>query len=390
MADEVENFLVDKLKKVLPDVRSLVKRNWDFKCWSADNKITKLLELLNDPNSIRGRKELLYNLDNILTEYQVRPKNRDLSANLDKILSGLSSESSHLSIDESKVHGFEHKVKTLLRQLVRQNADDSKFRAIGIVGMRGVGKTTLSQLIFCNEELKNHFVPRIWVCASEQPKEDKDNRKEIVKRMLTCLGVEGDVIESIGPGLKGLLFALRLQLMGKRYLIILDDLWNVEEKMKAFCLDIAEDSKCREKLAYGLPKGHGGAVIVTSRTEEVVEGMVGEGNSKCLEPLKDDKKSIWTIFAEAATKNGKTLTPELISLEERIVDKCAGLPLAAKMMGDMANEQIATAYEPTPPNPAVQNSSQNAEGGETPPKPTNQGSNEEDAEEEEEHEHVED
>ncbi|XAR66374.1 hypothetical protein NMG60_11012587 [Bertholletia excelsa] len=418
MADEVEIYLVNKLNKVLPEIQSSVEKNSFINFGIVDKKITKLKSLL-EPNSpmaarVPNRKELLYDLNNILNDYQIRRKSRSLSKNLERILAnhesgsgrqqtagnadsneGASQLASHQessagvaedhrwstrTVDPAKVYGFEDKVTALQRKLVSQNADDSRFRAIGIVGMRGVGKTTFSQLIFCNEEVKNHFLPRIWVCVSKQPQEDEDKRKEIVKRMLTCLGVEEDVIKSIDQGtddgLKRLLFALRLQLMGKRYLIILDDLWNTEDEMKDFCLDIAEELKCDEKLAYGLPKGRGGAVIVTSRAEEVVKGMVGEGNLKVLEPLKD-KDSIWKIFEEAAEENGKKLTKELDSLKERIVDKCAGLPLAAKMMGEIANKQIITANEQTRPNPPVENSSQYAQGPGTPPTPANQGFEEE-------------
>ncbi|XAR66367.1 hypothetical protein NMG60_11012576 [Bertholletia excelsa] len=427
----------EKLKQVLQKVESSVKQNWVLDlAYGVENKITKVKNFLNEPNFTKGsnRKALLYNLNNILTEYLVRPKCQVLK-DLDKILSDLESDSRHpqttdtagsiseasqlytdqespaelpqdyrestREVDRAKVHGFKDKVKTLQWQLVTQNADDSPFRAIGIVGMRGVGKTTLSQLIFCHEEVKNHFLPRLWVCLSEQPKEDEDKRKVIVKRMLTSLGVEEGVIKSIDhgtdDGLKRLLFALRLQLTGKRYLMILDDLWNTEGKMKDFCLDVAEELKCDEKLAYGLPKGRGGAIIVTSRTEEVVKGMVGEGNLKVLEPLKDDKDSIWKIFKESAEENGKKLTKELDSLKERIVDKCAGLPLAAKMLGDIANKQISivdkcaerppaakmlgdiankqisTAKDQTPPNSRVENSSQYAQGLGKPPTPENQG-----------------
>ena len=68
--------------------------------------------------------------------------------------------------------------------------------------------------------------------------------------MLQCLGVEDEIMGYANErhGLKGLLYAFRLQLMGKSYLIVLDDVWCTDE-YKNFYSFVAEDGKCSEKLA---------------------------------------------------------------------------------------------------------------------------------------------
>ncbi|KZV29463.1 hypothetical protein F511_03748 [Dorcoceras hygrometricum] len=87
-------------------------------------------------------------------------------------------------VDRSKIWGIDDKSKAMERLLVRKETRNKEFQAIGIVGMTGVGKTTLCQVAFNNEQVKKHFAPRLWVEMSEQPVEDEDYNKEVVKKRL--------------------------------------------------------------------------------------------------------------------------------------------------------------------------------------------------------------
>ncbi|KAL3522148.1 hypothetical protein ACH5RR_014982 [Cinchona calisaya] len=383
--EEIEKYLLDKLDQAIKETESTEQylSTCFFDLHSDFKKLKESLETDSRSNQARSgqRRENVYYLNNLLTEWQLISKSQSvyspealvltykLSKSLKKIRKDLrGGEGSRVpdktslqntptdaninlpknlatyrwssrAVDPSKVYGFDDKERFLERIVVRKESKNG-FKAFAIVGMPGVGKTTLCQLIFNNKQVKAHFLPRIWVCLSKQPEDDQDNRKEIVKRMLTCLGVDDEIIEKAAEdqSLQKLMFALRIQLMGKKYLIVLDDAWNscfgglFSEPKK-------DDKSFYGKFSYGLPKGHGGTVIITTRSEEIAKNMVGEENLHQL-PVLQDKESCWKIFKDTVEKDDVQFPDKLMPLKDLIVDKSAGLPLAAKMMGEIMHQKL--------------------------------------------------
>lgn len=239
------------------------------------------------------------------------------------------------SVDATKVHGFDDEVLSMESLLLKQGSDVHQFKAVAIVGRDGIGKTTLCKLMFNKQEVKKDFLPRIWVCmARHNDDNDEDLKVAIVKRMLRYLGVEKAVVELVcneKPGLEGLLCALHLQLLGKKYLIVLDDARETDSWYKQLDSSLTHDKKWGDSFGFGFPKGGGGRVIVTSRNEEIANMMVGEENVHHLEP-KLDTESCWKIFKD------EDLMGRLEDLKSEVKLKCGGLPLAAKMMGRLGPE----------------------------------------------------
>ncbi|XVF11130.1 hypothetical protein REPUB_Repub07fG0242400 [Reevesia pubescens] len=229
-------------------------------------------------------------------------------------------------VERSRVHGFDYDEKSLTMLLLNERNQDS-LNLIGVVGVLGVGKTTLGRLIFTEEAVKQHYVPRIWISMSEEPK----SMEKVVERLLEQLGVEDINFISNVHKLPGLLYALHLQLKGKRFLIFLDDVQEKDEYYKKLedCLRIGN--------GFPIPNGCGGAVIVTSRNEEAIKKMVGEQNLHRLLPLSDPE-SCWPIYQTLASgKDGVQVASK--EVQEELKKKCGGLPLAARIMGELKHQE---------------------------------------------------
>ncbi|KAM3340393.1 hypothetical protein P3S68_030263 [Capsicum galapagoense] len=113
--------------------------------------------------------------------------------------------------------GRDDQRKWLLEHLTRSYSGEPKV--ILIVGMGGIGKTTLAKEIYNDVSILHHFDVRAWTTVSQQ-----HNVKEILlsllrstKRDKFCMGSEAELADMLQKSLKG-----------KRYLIVLDDMWKSE------------------------------------------------------------------------------------------------------------------------------------------------------------------
>ncbi|XP_050281575.1 putative disease resistance protein RGA4 [Quercus robur] len=116
---------------------------------------------------------------------------------------------------EEDVVGREDDKKEIIELLLDANTVEN-VSIIPIVGIEGLGKTTLAQLIYNDENVKNNFELKLWICISH----DFDV-EHIVKQILESLGNRRD--EERFENLK---YDLRETINGKKYFIVLDDLSN--------------------------------------------------------------------------------------------------------------------------------------------------------------------
>ncbi|XP_007029875.2 PREDICTED: putative disease resistance protein RGA3 [Theobroma cacao] len=220
------------------------------------------------------------------------------------------------------VFGRESDRDELINRMLSNESDtEGDVSVIPIVGMGGLGKTTLAQLIFKDERVKNHFEFKMWVHVTVD-----FNFGRILKEMIefhTEMKYSSDVptrtLES-----RFLEF-----LAGKSFLLVLDDVWTD---------DYQEWEPLQNLLKQG---GKGSRVLVTTRNTRVSD-IMGTQPPYRLECLPEDE--CWSLFKKIAFKDCNSLVDthrkELEVFGRQIVEKCNGLPLAVKAMGGVLRGNI--------------------------------------------------
>ncbi|TYJ44801.1 hypothetical protein E1A91_A02G009100v1 [Gossypium mustelinum] len=221
-------------------------------------------------------------------------------------------------LDDSNIVGRKNDVSKVVDMLL-SHQDDRTVSVVPIVGMAGIGKTTLARLVYHDVDVERRFDVRFWVCVS-----DDFNVKRILREML-----EHDMNyqqTSIPQNLN----ALTAKLKGKieqakrgneqiKYLLVLDDVWNVEQWDELmWCLE-------------GVNKNRGNKVIVTTRIEDVALKVETLPNQRH-QPGKLKDEECWSIIKEKACGDSP-ISPSLVLIGEEIAKQCHGVPLAAKVIG---------------------------------------------------------
>ncbi|KAH0992691.1 hypothetical protein GBA52_004174 [Prunus armeniaca] len=207
--------------------------------------------------------------------------------------------------------GREEVVSNIVTTLTNSNINQENIAVMAIVGMAGLGKTTLAKSVY-NDDSK-YFEKRMWVCVS-----DPFNINVILICMLESLNPSKATVRE---NQDALLKYLEEELRAKRYLLVLDDVWN-------------EDSEKWESLMSYLSKlnsAPGSKIIVTTRSG-IVASLTETLPRPELKLLSTDE--CWSILKHAACSDGSSDIPlGLERIGQEIAKNCEGLPLMAKVLG---------------------------------------------------------
>ncbi|XVE53047.1 hypothetical protein DITRI_Ditri02bG0173200 [Diplodiscus trichospermus] len=212
------------------------------------------------------------------------------------------------------------------------------IQTISIVGMGGVGKTALAQVIFNDKIIEKTFEKRNWVWVSNYFDEKKIAQAIFTNdNQLLPNNVAAAMYLQDSATLQSLLYHLQNKIQKTKFFLVLDDLW-------------ADGNEEWEQLRAVLQHGRAGSsILVTTRKESVARSM--SLNSAFIYHLPNlpevDCYSILKRFAFISSDHlSKSDRENVEFIGTNISKKCKGLPLVAKSLGELLRgNQARLAWE---------------------------------------------
>ncbi|XP_015951090.2 putative disease resistance RPP13-like protein 1 isoform X3 [Arachis duranensis] len=206
-------------------------------------------------------------------------------------------------------------------KLLLDVTNDGGISVIPMVGMGGIGKTTLAQMVYNDDQVKQKFDVKAWVC---------DGQEEFDVLKVTNAVMEATSSSCSSTELNTIQESLKKVLAGKKLLVVLDDMWS---------------NNYDAWISFLKPfKSSNGAVmiLVTTRLDSTAD-MVKTIPIYHLSLLGDDH--CWSVFADHACLNSveSHSRSALEVVGRKIVKKCNGLALAAQTLGGLlrARKEVA-------------------------------------------------
>ncbi|XP_037415764.1 disease resistance protein RGA5-like isoform X2 [Triticum dicoccoides] len=298
MEDIVDSFMVcvedggkpanpkNRVKKLLKKTKRLFKKGKDL------HRISDALEEV----FVQARQ-----LGELRQRYEQETRDSDAGASVDPRVMALYT-------DVTKLVGVEEPRDKLIDMLI-EGDDWSKhpLKTVSIVGFGGMGKTTLAKAVY--DKLKVQFDCGAFVSVSQNP-DIKKVFKNILYEFDKCKYAH---IHNTEWQERHLIDEIIEFLNDKRYLIVIDDIWN-------------EKSWELIKCAFS-KKSHGSKLITTTRIVSVSEACCSSSDDIYrMKPLSNDLSR--RLFCKRVFSHEEGCPKELVQVSEDILKKCGGIPLA--------------------------------------------------------------
>ncbi|KAJ6915388.1 hypothetical protein NC651_017402 [Populus alba x Populus x berolinensis] len=250
-------------------------------------------------------KELRQRLDEIVSEnekFQFKVRNEE-NASLAMIREATTSSEPEIFF------GREDEKKKVKSFLLNPKDEIESVSVISIVGMGGLGKTTFAQSIFNDEKVNLHFGLKLWVSVS-----GGFDVKNILKDVSKAAG-----ISQVSDQLESLKNELKKKIENRKYLLVLDDVWDNND---------GRDGEKWDSLKQSLPHeaARGNKMIITTRSD-----TIANLTSKIPLALKGlSEKDSWSLFSNKAFGPGQESNYIDEKIKKEIVERCQGVPLVIK------------------------------------------------------------
>ncbi|XP_073154989.1 putative disease resistance protein At3g14460 [Henckelia pumila] len=261
--------------------------------------------LVSNCRLVSAIKDIRKKLNNISKQWS----DRNLGG-LSSLSGVMRSKSTYPFLESDIVYGRDEDKKAIKEMLLRVESSTKNFTVIPIVGMGGIGKTTLAQLLYNDEDVKGNFGVRVWVHVSQEFDVLTITKK--IHQSVTKMSGTGDM------DLAMLHEDLEDKFVNIKFFIVLDDVWNENyEEWHTLC----------SPLKFGLP---GSKIIVTARNH-VVASVVDSAQSAYHMKLITDEDCQCLLARRAQISFHEN--SHLQEVGQGLAKMCKGLPLAAKVLG---------------------------------------------------------
>ena len=205
---------------------------------------------------------------------------------------------------QEKVFGMEDRVAHVTNVLLQQNG-----HIVAIVGMGGIGKTTLANAVCHDPKIQAEFPFMVWVVVSQKPK---------VK------GIQSSIWQQLNGTANSPHFATeeegfqKIQLclcrLPQSVLLIIDDVWNVDH------------------LRYLKFRGENHKLLITTRCINVANSL----HAECYHVPELGFEASMHLFCWHAFRETSATTSDFAGYVDPMVASCKGLPLALEVLGSAA------------------------------------------------------
>ncbi|XP_075670915.1 disease resistance protein RPM1-like [Castanea sativa] len=232
-----------------------------------------------------------------------------------------------LFIEEAELVGIASHRDKLINWLIEGPSNRMVF---SVVGIGGLGKTTLVKKVYENNKVVSHFDCRAWITVSQSYKMDellRDMIRQFYKARRDFAPREIDIMK-----MPSLFEELKTYLYEQKYLVIFDDIW---------------DTGFWDYIKCAFPDNvKGNRIIITTRNEDVAPS-----NNESLDyyvyklPSLPFKDSLELFCKKAFQREGGQCPPDFAEFSHDIVERCGGLPLAIVAIGGLFSTKTKVVSE---------------------------------------------